>query len=140
MVKFNKSQRSGWRYYWAHWFAFQMVAVTLGVWKIKYLFHDWYKPWLKMFGIPYSKIQKYHRYSANHHLEYLEKYHDPTKFDWEAMIIDWECSRYTKEASPRNARQEYEYLMENLPNDDMSKTKKYFLYHYVEPKLKSLGL
>ena len=73
-------------------------------------------------------------------LEYLEKYHDPTKFDWEAMIIDWECSRYTKEASPRNARQEYEYLMENLPNDDMSKTKKYFLYHYVEPKLKSLGL
>ena len=112
----------------------------MGVWKIKYLFHDWYKPWLKMFGIPYSKIQKYHRYSANHHLEYLEKHHDPTKFDWEAMIIDWECSRYTKEASPRNARQEYEYLMENLPDDDMSKTKKYFLYHYVEPKLKSLGL
>ena len=41
--------------FWAHWFAFQMTAVMLNRWKFKYLFHDWYKPWLKMFGMEYKK-------------------------------------------------------------------------------------
>lgn len=140
MKKFDKSQRSGWRYYWAHWFAFQMVAITLGIWKFKYLFHDWYKPWLKMFGMPYEKIQKLHRYSANHHIEFLEKHHDPEKFDWDAMIIDWECSMYTKQDCNRNARQEYDYLMGMLQNDEMGKTKRYFLINYVLPRLNELGL
>ena len=72
MKKFNKQERSSWRYFWAHWCAFQMVAVTLGVWKPKHLFHDWYKPWLKMFGVPYEDIQKFHRMNSSHHLEYLE--------------------------------------------------------------------
>ena len=46
MKKFSKEERSSWRYFWAHWFAFQMTAVTLNAWKFKYLFHDWYKPWV----------------------------------------------------------------------------------------------
>lgn len=28
------------------------------------------------------------------------------KIDWEALVIDWECSRYTKKASPLTAREE----------------------------------
>jgi hypothetical protein len=39
---------------------------------------------------------------SNHHLEY--EYQD--KIDWEALVIDWECSRFTKYASPRTAYQE----------------------------------
>ena len=50
----------------------------------------------------------------NHHLEWLEDnfllYEDLRflfdKFDFEEMMIDWECSRFTKEASPLNAREQ----------------------------------
>ena len=71
MRKFTKQERSTWPYFWAHWMAFQMTAINLRIWKFKYLFHDWYKPWLKMFGVPYKKIQKLHKEHANHHLEHL---------------------------------------------------------------------
>lgn len=68
-MKFDKKDRSTWPYFWAHWFAFQMTAVMLNRWKFKYLFHDWYKPWLKMFGMEYKKIQKFHRNHSNHHID-----------------------------------------------------------------------
>ena len=118
MKKFSKEERSSWRYFWAHWCAFQMVAITLGAWKIKYLFHDWYKPWLKMFGVPYKKIQKYHRTHSKHHIEWLLKngyynYSMEKYFDWEALVIDWECSQYTKENCPRGA---YEEMLNYLDN------------------------
>ena len=137
MKKFNKEQRSTWRYFWAHWCAFQMVAITLGVWKFKYLFHDWYKPWLKWFGIEYKTIQKFHRHNSKHHIEYFDNQGGyPSNFDWVAMIIDWECSQYTKEACPRNARQEMEYVIETSSNDYI----KYILKQYMKPKLDELGL
>ena len=136
MKKFSKEQRSGWKYFWAHWCAFQMVAITLGVWKFRYLFHDWYKPWLKMFGVPYKKIQRFHRYHSKHHIEYFENHDTPWKFDWNALIIDWECSQYTKEACPRNARQEMEYVLETSSDEYI----KYVLNRYMEPKLDELGL
>lgn len=121
MEKFNKKDRSTWPYFWAHWFAFQMTAVMLHRWKFKYLFHDWYKPWLKMFGWEYKRIQTFHRNHSNHHIEYLlntlfekdsnlELMH--TKFDWEELIIDWQCSQYTKSACPRGARKEMERYAE----------------------------
>lgn len=139
MKKFDKSQRSGWRYYWAHWAAFQMVAVMLGVWRPRHLFHDWYKPWLKMFGIPYSEIQYIHRHSSRHHLEYLEL-NNETRFDWDSMIVDWECSQYTKEACKRNARQKLEHILNDYPNDEHNTYIKYLLRRYVEPRLEKLGL
>ena len=139
MRKFTKNERSTWPYFWAHWMSFQMTAINLRVWKFKYLFHDWYKPWLKMFGMPYKKIQKYHKEHANHHLEHLMLLNNPCRFDWEAMIIDWECSQYTKEACPRNARQEMEYIIENSnPVTDYYLI--YCLKRYMEPKLNKLGL
>lgn len=113
-----------------------MVVLNLGVWKPKYLLHDWYKPWLKMFGVPYKKIQKFHRINSSHHLEYLD-YKHPHKLDWMAMIIDWECSQYTKEACHRNAREEMENWISNNINDT------YVIYHlnrYMRPLLDKYNL
>jgi hypothetical protein len=140
MKKFTKADRSTWRYFWAHWCAFQMVAITLGVWKFKYLFHDWYKPWLKMFGVPYEKIQRFHRTHSNHHLEWWEDYMSSKKywfdFDWDALIIDWECSQYTKESCPRNARQEMEYVLQHIEDDNL----KHHMSVEMPDRLKELGL
>ena len=99
---FTKDQRSTFPYWAAHWAAFQMTSLVLGHWKFKYLFHDWYKPWLRLFGVPYKTIQKFHRSNSNHHLEYKGW----SKKDYVAMMIDWECSRYTKKSAPLNAIQE----------------------------------
>lgn len=137
MKKFSKKERAGWRYFWAHWFAFQMVAVTLGVWKFRYLFHDWYKPWLKMFGMEYKKIQTFHRYNSDHHIEYFEYNNNPHKFDWDELIVDWECSQYTKEACPRGARDEMEHIISNNINDVFLV---YVLNAHMRPRLKELGL
>lgn len=136
MKKFNKQERSSWRYYWAHWCAFQMVAVTLGVWKPKHLFHDWYKPWLKMFGVPYKYIQKFHRTHSNHHLEYLE-HKNPANLDWISLIIDWECSQYTKEACKNNARDKMEDWISNNINDYYTI---YCLNRYMRPLLDKYNL
>lgn len=137
MRKFTKDERSTWPYFWAHWMAFQMTAINLRVWKFKYLFHDWYKPWLKMFGVSYKKIQKFHKTHSNHHLEHLDICSNPHKFDWEALIIDWECSQYTKEACPRNAREEMEFYLSNNLEDRYIK---YCLDKFMKPKLDQLGL
>lgn len=138
MKKFSKEQRSGWRYFWAHWCAFQMVAITLGVWKFRYLFHDWYKPWFKMFGVPYKKIQRFHRYHSRHHIEYLESgsLYDLSRFDWDALIVDWECSQYTKEACPRNARKEMNHVLKTSSDEYI----KCVLNQYMKPRLDELGL
>lgn len=93
---FTKEERSSFKYWFAHWCAFQMTALNLKAWKFKYLFHDIEKPWLKLFW-DYKKVQKWHRLHNAHHLEY------PGKKDWEAMVIDWECSRFTKDAAPLDA-------------------------------------
>lgn len=112
---FTKEQRSTFPYWFAHWCAFQMTALNHGIWKVKYLFHDIGKPWLRLF-LPYTKVQQIHRHHHKHHLEWLNdklgkcvdgdirKVLD--RFDWEGMMIDWECSRFTKLASPKNAREE----------------------------------
>ena len=135
MKKFDKSERSTWKYYFAHWCAFQMVALNLGIWKFRYIFHDWYKPWLKMFGMPYEKIQRFHRRHSKHRLEWLDG-HSPANMDWISWIVDWECSQYTKEACYRNARDEMEWIIEDTNDDFLI----YILNRYMEPKLKELGL
>lgn len=148
---FNKSQRGGFRYWAAHWAAYQMTALNLGVWKIQYLTHDIEKPWLmlwaKMFHSqdPYAWVQKRHRLHSSHHLQYYTEYEvltynnsgQPTtsktygKLDIRAMLIDWECSRFTKTASPKTARQEYEFLKSTLTDH---------LRTEIEQELIKLGL
>lgn len=104
MIGFTKEERSSFGYWFAHWCAFQMTALNLHIWKPKYLLHDIEKPWLKLFWRDYSKVQAFHRTHNNHHVEYLFD-HDIHDFDIDAYIIDNECSRFTKQASPVRARE-----------------------------------
>ena len=84
---FSKNDKSSFPYWFAHWCSFQLCALNLGIWKFKYLFHDFEKPWLKLF-LPYKKVQKWHREHNKHHLEYGLKY-GFNKVDWYALMIDW---------------------------------------------------
>lgn len=110
---FSKEERSTFPYWFAHWCAFNMTALNLRVWKFKYLFHDIEKPWLRLFW-DYERVQRWHRYHNNHHLEYMYR----GTVDIEAMLIDWECSRFTKEASTLTARQEWEKLVDEWKSMD----------------------
>ena len=127
---FDKKDRSTFPYWFAHWCAFQMCALNLRAWKFKYLFHDIEKPWLMLLWRDYKRVQKYHRTHNRHHLEY-----DGNKiYDFEAMIIDWECSRFTKSAAQLNARQEYEALVSRHPELEL------WVKHGIESTLLKLGL
>ena len=90
-----------------------MVALNLGAWKPKYLLHDIEKPWLKLF-MSYDKVKAWHRTHRKHHLSYKGNNGKPLyvnydvldKLDYQAMLIEWECSRYTKADAPKTALQE----------------------------------
>lgn len=129
--KFSKEQRSSFTYWYYHWKAFNLTAFHLGCWKFKYLFHDIEKPWLMLLWRSYIRVQHYHREHSNHHLEY--KYKD--KIDWEAVVIDWECSRYTKYAAPRTAYQELCHIETDVEPNYYS-----FIKDNMIPVLIKLGL
>ena len=101
---FDKSERSGFKYWFAHWCSFQVVALRTRLWKPKYLLHDIEKPWLRLF-MDYKKVQTRHRTRNRHHLEY-GRIHGWEKVDWTALVIDWECGSLSKLSCPRDARQE----------------------------------
>ena len=128
LKKFNKEERSSFSYWFAHYKAYNLTALMLHAWKVKYLLHDIEKPWLKLLWKDYKKVQKWHRKHNNHHLQYK----NPSKIDWEAMVIDWECSRFTKTAAPLTARQE----MENHKDEE----KYTWIKSNMEPILTKLNL
>ena len=133
---FSKDERSGFKYWFAHWCAFQLTALNLGIWKFKYLFHDIEKPWMKLwYRGNYSKVQKFHRKHNKHHLEY-GRLHGFDKMDWEALIIDWECCGLTKQKAQLDARETMEY---ELTRD---KWKPYAneIESYLKIRLNVLGL
>lgn len=109
MRKFHKKERATFKYWFAHWCAFNMIAILCGVWKFKYLFHDWEKPWLKLF-LDYEDVQYLHRKHSRHHLEYRGGFN---KIDWESLVIDWECSRFTKASCLLNAQEEMKKVMKS---------------------------
>ena len=127
--KFTKEQRSTFPYWFAHWRAFNEVARKLGVWKPRHLLHDIEKPFLRLF-MDYKKVQEFHRRHNSHHLEY------PGQCNWVDMYVDWECGRFTKEASPRNAVEEANY---KLGNGTMS-YEDYCEFMKVAYKLKDIEL
>lgn len=90
---FTKEERSGWAYWFAHWCAFNMTALNLRCWHFRYLFHDWEKPWLKLLMHDYKKVQKWHREHSSHHGEFFLKH---GWLHWDDLIVDWECSHFTK--------------------------------------------
>lgn len=141
---FTKEERSSFPYWFAHWCAFQMTALNLRCWKPRFLLHDWYKPWLRLF-LPYSTVQKIHKQNSKHHLEWFDKHGYTLKniyrFDWDSLIIDWECSRFTKEASQINAYRKWEKVIDGLnPNNRNESLLREALVVIVYKKLKKLGL
>lgn len=131
MRLFTKESRSSFPYWFAHWSAVQMVAVLLGVWKPRYLFHDFLKPWHKLFVKDYAKVQKYHRSHSRHHLTYAG---NRKRIDWEMMIVDWEAGHYTKENQPLLAREEAARQMEKHPEYKQE------IQENIMPLLDRLGL
>ena len=127
---FTKTERASFSYWFAHWCAYNMTALNLKCWKFKYLFHDIEKPWLMLLWKDYDKVQKYHRLNNNHHLEYKNR----DKIDWEAMVIDWECSRFTKISSPLAAREVLEHRVRN--NHPFSE----LMLTYISPILDKLKI
>lgn len=95
---FDESEKSSFKYWYAHNQAFNKVAKEWGVWKFKYLFHDIEKPFMKLF-LPYEKVRKWHRSHNRHHISYPDK----TRIDWMALLIDYQCGMYTKKDMPENA-------------------------------------
>lgn len=132
---FRKSDRSSFKYWFAHWSAFQMTALNHKVWKPRFLLHDIEKPWLKLF-CKYPTVKEFHRTHANHHLDY-GKLHGWCKMDWTAAVIDWECSRFTKMDAQLNARDTLELQMKK---DKWSDSDKVIIKHNVEMVLNRLGL
>ena len=106
---FDRDDRSSFKYWFAHWCGFQIVALNFGIWKFKYLFHDIEKPWLKvLWKGDYKRVQKFHRTHNSHHLEYGLK-HGFDKVDWTALMIDWQCSALSKRQSQMDAREAMDF-------------------------------
>lgn len=126
---FPVEEKSSFPYWASHWLSFQLVALKLGVWKFRHLFHDIEKPFLRLF-LPYEKVRRYHRKYHRHH----RTYRNPEKIQWLDLIIDNECGIYTKEDSPMNARAYCEWLIENDKKD------RHLIIENALPLLDKLGL
>ena len=155
---FKEEDKSSFPYWFAHWCAYNMTALVHNGWKFKYLFHDAEKPYMRLF-MPYVKVRVKHRKMNRHHPEWLNyrlgKYETPTpkqvkrllkRFDFEAAIVDWECSRFTK-PKVLTARQEFERLTDETNNNPFFQRYPFiFLYCKEEFKeglinaMKKLGL
>jgi hypothetical protein len=105
---FTTRQKSSFTYWWWHNLAFNYTAIKCKAWKFKYLFHDIEKPFLMLLWRDYKKVQQFHRSKNKHHIEYPHY----AKWDLEAMVIDWECSRLTKLESPLNALNTFRNMVE----------------------------
>lgn len=137
--KFTKDERSSLPYWFYHWFSYNYVAWKLGVWYPKWLLHDIEKPWLKFIWGDYKRVQKWHKSHNNHHIFY-GRLHGYNKIDWLAAIIDWECSRFTKYAAPRTARQEVDNLVNNDINTKYTDYERELVRNNCYPILDALGL
>ena len=142
---FTLEQRGTFKYTLAHVLAYNSVAISLGVWRPKYLFHDWEKPWMLMFakglkksGLlkqePYEWVRAWHKTHRKHHRQYYvpaTMLHSGRMPNVREMIIDWECSRFTKSIFKRTA---YEYYRHKQAEISM------VLQFAIEQELKTLGL
>ena len=51
--------------------------------------------------VSYDKVHHYHQTHSDHHLEYYKR---TGKCNWTDLVVDWECSQYTKEYGKLPAR------------------------------------
>ena len=85
------------KYWFAHWCAYQMTALNLDTWRFRFLLHDMDKIILMNVFSP-EKAHRIHTKYSSHHVAKWNK-----KYDHLAMVIDWECSRFTKKHATMNA-------------------------------------
>ena len=97
---FERNSERGFAYWFAHWCAYNMTAINCNAWKFKYLFHDIEKLWLELI-MPHDKVKCLHQKHNRHHFTYRKR----SRVDWEAVVIDWECSRFTKVFRSETARE-----------------------------------
>ena len=87
--------------------AFRVVEKNLfGRVSMRGYLHDFDKVFLYLF-LSKKSVSKLHRKFARHHINRAK-----TKRDFNEMVIDWECARYTKLDKPLNA---YETLYAYYP-------------------------
>lgn len=110
-----------------HLIAYNQTAINLKAWKLKYIIHDIDKPVLNLFKSN-EYVKNYHRTHSKHHVEYS----NIMKQDYEAMVIDWECSDITKPDKHLNAVATYNKYYKNI----MTQTQRAKL----NSALKKLGL
>ncbi len=135
MKLFKDTEKSTFAYWFAHWKSFQLTAMLLGVWHPRFLLHDIEKPFLMFIWKDYPRVKQYHRTHARHHWAYTGN----KGYDYLAMVIDWECSRYSKADAQMTAYETYDYeLHKFIKAKDMDKMKK--LQLHVFPLLEELNL
>jgi hypothetical protein len=107
--QYFKSEREtvsgGFRYWMAHWAMVNYIALKLGRWRVRYLFHDIEKPWMDML-YDHKFTKKYHVTHSRHHIEYAKAHPEiPLKdaCDWQEMVLDFESARVTKAEKPLDA-------------------------------------
>lgn len=136
--KYGEDERSSFPYWASHWAAYNLVALKLHIWKLKYLFHDFEKPWMKLILRDYMKVRKWHKTHRKHHIFY-GRIHGFENVDWEAAVIDWECSRYTKYAGLLTAREQTDKIVKN-EDGKYTKYEVKIIKRYVYPILDKLCL
>ena len=134
---FTKKDRASFKYTFAHWCAYNMTALNLCVWKPHYLLHDVEKPFLMLLWKDYKKVQKWHRSHNKHHIEYFLGHGD---CDFDGMVIDYECSRYTKLAAPLNGMEEFQRKIMQLMDKRTSNELLVKYYLKMRESLKKAGL
>lgn len=108
-LKSMKILKSSFKNWFDHYLAFNALALRLKCWRVRFMFHDWYKPWLELV-FSEKAVRKFHRNHSSHHSEGGGK-------DYLAMVIDWECARITKPDKPLNARQTMEKYYPHLRDE-----------------------
>ena len=63
------------------------------------------KPFLMWLWRDYPRVKKFHRAHARHHFAY----EGDKGYDYLGMVIDWECSRFSKADAQMNAIETYDY-------------------------------
>jgi hypothetical protein len=126
---FNKEEKNSFKYWFAHWCAFQMTALNLHCWKFRFLFHDIEKPFLSLIFSD-NKVKTFHRLHSRHHAEYKG-----TNFDYLSMVIDWECSRFTKKLAQLDACDTLYKKFECLIPQIVPILKELGLFHHFETEM-----
>ena len=140
MKLYPESEKSTFPYWLAHWWMFNVTAIKLGAWKLRYIFHDMEKPFLMLAWKDYPRVRAWHRKHARHHYHYDNGQIAPwLSCDYTAMVIDWECSRFTKIAAPLTAYETFCYEINEAYNDK-NPVIIHILVNYMLPVLKKLGL